>query len=166
MGRETEDELDKYISDVSGLEADDTSTDVTTGDDHGDGGNGPAADGAGDGEPNGEAAQATTQPDNGATPKQKVNDPKGKQSQQGTQNPTQQQARPLGDGTFADAKGNIVDKDGKLIAQGGFAARMYNSNRRLKALSDSQGQELETLHRQVGEFRALSTSIQQYGLDN
>lgn len=162
-------ELDKYINDLAdikddpdpGTAADDTVDDNDEPD---------AGDGAGSGQPN-EQNVGADQQDQSADPnvggqKQKDNGKKGQQPSKGKKATGQDELRPLGDGVFANSRGDIVDQSGKLIAQNGFAARMYQTNRRLRAQLDERTNELLRIQQQVGEVRALATSIQQYGLSN
>lgn len=170
MGPENND-LDKYINDLSDI-TDDTSADTsadtvedTTDDNTGvDAGREPVA--AADEQNVDASAQPESVDPNAQQQKPKDKAAKGKQSGEGKKAPTQEQLRPLGDGAFADAQGNIVDSQGKLIAKGGFAARMYQSNRRLKAMLDDRTSQLNEVARAVGEVRALAQSIQSAGLDN
>lgn len=164
------DELDKYINDLADIKEPDPNTaaddanDDRGGEDVGDVGQQQTAD------VDQQNVDARAQ-DQGADPdagrkKQKDDGKKGKQSSKGEKATEQDQLRPLGDGTFANAKGDIVDQSGKLIAQNGFAARMYHNNRRLKAQLDERTQQLSEISRAVGEVQALARSIQSAGLSN
>lgn len=97
---------------------------------------------------------------------QKVDGKKGQQPGKGKKDTKTDGLRPLGDGSFANAKGDIVDAQGNLIASNGFAARMYNSNRRMKTQLEERSQQLNELASQVGELKSLSQSIRNYNLDN
>lgn len=160
-------ELDKYINDLADIqEPTEKSQDNNT------------ADGGDDADNNEEQQQSTNQQNDDANQQAegsdksekgqqpKDNSKKGEQPGKSKKGAEQDQLRPLGDGTFANTKGDIVDQSGKLIAQNGFAARMYHSNRRLKATLDERTQQLTQLSQSVGEVQSLSRSIQQYGLDN
>lgn len=160
-------ELDKYINDLADIkEPEDTGM---TDDNAGDGG-----DDVGDGgqqQPTDQQNAGADQQDQGADPNAGGKQPKGdgkkgEQPSKGKKGAEQEQLRPLGDGTFANGKGDIVDQSGKLIAQNGFAARMYHSNRRLKATLEERTQQLTQISQAVGEVQSLARSIQQHGLDN
>lgn len=166
-GENSEAELDKYINDLADIpdEADaNANADVN-------------ADGDGDANADGQQQQADEQ--NGEQDqqdqsakldaggkKQEGDSKKGQQQGKGSKGAKEGELRPLGDGTFANAKGDIVDQSGKLIAQNGYAARMYHTNRRLKSQLEERTTQLNGLAQQVGEVKALATSIQQYGLTN
>lgn len=167
MAGENTNDLDKYINDLADIK-DEADPNAVVNDDGGD-----------DGDEGSDQQQQQTdeqnagndQQDQSADPNASGQQPKGdgKKGQQpgkGKKDTGQNELRPLGDGTFANAKGDIVDQAGKLIAQNGFAARMYHSNRRLKAQLDERTTQLNQVAQQVGEVRALATSIQRYGLDN
>lgn len=162
---ENENDLDKYIDTVSDIPAENDETPDTTEED-----SSTQDDDFRSEQPDqsnaDEAAQVQdARPDTkGQKPqdKSKKNDKRGK----GKEAATQDQLRPLGDGVYANSRGDIVDQSGKLIAQNGFAARMFQTNRRLKAQLEERVNQLNDLSRQVGEVQALSRSIQQYGLDN
>lgn len=167
-GENSEAELDKYINDLADIKDDadpSANGDVVNadgGDDVEDTDQQPNTD-----EQNvGEDQQTQGAEPNVEGKKQEGAGKKGKQPGKGKKGAEPEQLRPLGDGTFANGKGDIVDKDGKLIASNGFAARMYHSNRRLKAQLDERTAQLNSIAQQVGEVKALATSIQQYGLDN
>lgn len=171
MPREnSEEELDKYINDLAGIEEPDANAaadDDTGGDDNADAGQEQQQPGGNADEQN----DQQDQPAKGADPdadrtKQKDGKDKNQQPGKGKKGAEQSELRPLGDGTFANAKGDIVDQSGKLIASGGFAARMYHTNRRLKAQLDERTNQLNGIAQQVGEVKALATSIQRYGLNN
>lgn len=169
-GENSDNELDKYINDLADIK-DEPDPNANGADDNADGGD--DVEGAeqqqqsnADEQNAGEGQQAQgADPDAGGK-QQKGDGKKGQQPGKGKKGAEPEQLRPLGDGTFANGKGDIVDKDGKLIASNGFAARMYHSNRRLKAQLDERTTQLNGIAAQVGEVKALATSIQHYGLDN
>lgn len=164
------DDLDKYINDLADIKDEPDPNAVA--DDNNDGGD----DGQGEGDGNqqqqlDEQNADGTKQDQGADQnaggtQQKGDGKKDKQPSKGKKGAGQDELRPLGDGTFTNQRGDIVDQSGKLIAQSGFAARMYHSNRRLKAQLDERSQQLNEIAQSVGEVRSLATSIQRYGLDN
>lgn len=86
------------------------------------------------------------------------------QQQQQDQQRQQPQLRPLGDGTFSDARGNIVTEDGTVIAQGGFARRMYEKNQRSEAVIEQLRNDNQRLQLQSSEQNAISRAAQSYGL--
>ncbi len=154
-------ELDKYINDMTGITDDQAAvTDDESVDD------GQGADTTSDEQATGVAPQDAGAALDGAVQQPQADGKKGKQPEQGKQAATPQPPRPLGDGTFTDAEGNIVDGTGKLIAQKGFVARIYNTNKRLKAQLDDRSTQLNELATRVGEVQALSRSITSHGLDN
>lgn len=160
-------ELDKYINDLSDISDDAGDSSITP------------SDGGTDGQDDGQQLHPdTVQQDDGTSAQdqsagqdeprqqQKADGKKDQQQSKGKKDARQDQLRPLGDGTFANSKGDIVDNQGRLIAQNGFAARMYHTNRRLKATLEERDQQLNQLSQAVGEVRALASAIQQAGLTN
>jgi len=169
MGPENND-LDKYIDDLSDIKDDVSDTtgadNVEDTSDDGTGDTGRQPDTTVDEQNVDASAQPENVDPNDQQQKQTDKVAKGQQPDKSAKAPTKDQLRPLGDGVFADTQGNIVDGQGKLIAKGGFAARMYQSNRRLKSILDERTTQLNEVARAVGEVKALATSIQTAGLDN
>lgn len=167
MPRENSDELDSYINDLAGIEPDVN-----------DNGNNEADAGDDDNTP-GQQLQPQQKDvpnddqqlpgDQNTQQQQQPKEPEGKdknkQSDQQQQQP-KKLGRPLGDGTFVDGNGNITDAQGNVIAQGGFASRMYQTNQRLKARLEEQTTQLNDISRQVGEVQSLAQSISRAGLSN
>lgn len=165
----SEEELDKYINDLSDI------------DDEGDGSNTqlPQDGGTGDDagqqqqqqqpvnqQPAGETAQvqdATKQQPGQAQQQQPA---QGQQPNQGQQAATAQQLRPLGNGTFADAKGNIVDQQGQIIAPAGVTARIFNKSQRLEARVQQQDATIRELQNSQSMQNAVYTAARNYGLSN
>ncbi len=157
-------ELDKYIDDVAGIESegDDTAGTEDVGAEGGatDEGTQQTQQPTSDDAPTNQAAQGEGAPANPTgTPKQE-----GQQPQEGSEGTKQDQLRPLGDGTFADSKGNIVDQQGKVIAERGFAARVYQKTRRQDARIQEQDRTIQELSSRVRENDAIMRASQQYGL--
>lgn len=168
MAGENGDDLDKYINDLADIKDEPDPNALANddgGDDDGDEGSEQQQQQADEQNANGDQQDQSADP-NARGQQQKGDGKKGQQPGKGKKGAGQDELRPLGDGTFANAKGDIVDQQGKLIAQNGFAARMYHSNRRLKAQLDERTTQLNQIAQQVGEVRSLATSIQRYGLDN
>ena len=156
-----EGELDKYINDLA---------DINDGDDGNQNG-GQSDDNRNDGTSDKQSTDQTASvqgADNSGVPVQQAQGTQTKDQQSDKNNQGQQkpQNRPLGDGTFQDAQGNIVDKDGKIVAERGFAARMHHTNRRLRAQLQDQDRQLNEVRAQVQEVQALSRAINSYQLDN
>lgn len=173
MPKEIQEELDSYISSIDGSDTTDTSdtgvTDDNNADDGGNNGNGqdqqsiPGVDA--DVTPTEQSAQNKNKDQNPQGTSQNNNQKKDKQQGKGDQNGNKKSLRPLGDGVFADEQGNIVDDKGTIVAQRGFAARMYNENRRMKHTLDDRTNQLNQLAQRVGEFDALSRAAKTYNLE-
>lgn len=157
MGEENE-ELDKYIETFDDEDNKASAKDVTGVEDVQDGADANAAS-----SDNAAQDQNAEKPQEGDT---SVVKEEGKQPDKSGKDAEKDQLRPLGDGVFADAKGNIVDKEGKMIAESGFAARMYQTNRRLRARLDDQTQLLETMNTRLQEGNMLMQAAAQQGLTN
>lgn len=69
-------------------------------------------------------------------------------------------------GTRPDAKGNIVDESGNVIATGGLARRLHVRAERLDALNKSHETKIGELTRQLAEAKVLNDAPKHYGLDN
>lgn len=72
--------------------------------------------------------------------------------------------RPLGDGSFVNQRGDIVDEKGTVIAQRGFARRMYETNQRNNVRLQEQDRIIHQLRTQQAETNAIQTAAQNYGL--
>jgi hypothetical protein len=166
MSGAPDNELDKYINDLSGMDdhgnagSDITSVPDDSGSDHS------------SSTPN-DAVQVSADNTQGQTVTDKSTQTPDAQAQapkldaQGKPIPERQVERltSLGDGVFANQKGDITDKDGNIVAQGGFAARMFQQNRRMKSMLDERSEQLSQISMRVGELSSLSKSMQSYGLD-
>lgn len=158
-----ESELDKYINDIGDIKDDSDQSGDNGGDNNVD--NNP--NGTADGTPADKNTQIEDQNSAPASGNKEGQTPKeGQQPGKGGKDGTQPALRPLGDGTFADAKGNITDDKGKVIAESGFAARMYNANKRMKTQLEERTQQLNEIASSVGELKSLATSIRSYNLEN
>lgn len=167
MAGENTGELDKYIDGLSDIAPESNVTDTTVNDgddDAGDANEQSASPLAVDNK----AVDGLTQDKNTVDDKsgQKTSKEGGKQPLKGKEAATPDNLRPIGDGTFTNAKGDIVDAKGAIIATNGFAARMYSTNKRLKTQLEEQNAQLSQVQAAVGEVRALATSIRNYNLDN
>lgn len=156
-----EDELSSYIDDMSGIEPD---NDVPNDDIGNDVDN--DTDQTQQGRPD-----VQNDVNDKVDAKNNKQETKGKQKEDKTKDPNAVQqpkklGRPLEDGTFVSPSGDIVDANGDVVAKGGFASRMYQTNARLKARLEDQTRELNGLATQVGEIQSLSRSIAQAGLSN
>lgn len=87
------------------------------------------------------------------------------QPKQGDQQQQRPQVRPLGDGSFVNQRGDIVDEQGHVIAQRGFARRMYETNQRNNVRLEEQDRIIHQLRTQSAENNAIQTAANQYGLD-
>lgn len=164
---QNEGELDKYINDLADINDDNSNVDDNSGANNG-------GDNNVDNNPNGANNNASNEQntqvqDQNTVPvsEQQNKAPKkeGQQPNKSDKNAAKPELRPLGDGTFADARGNITDDSGKVIAESGFAARMYNTNRRLKSMVEERTNQLNEIAGTVGEYKALATSIKNYNLE-
>lgn len=159
-------DMEAYIGKLSGIEdtTNDTDTSVVNGGDDGDTGSGQqpnvADESAVDGSAQVEGADPTGLGKE-ATPAKE----NGQQPQKGQQDAAKQQLRPLGDGVFADGKGNIVDDKGRVIARSGVEARLYQTNRRQQAQLADRDRQLQTLTQQFHGLRSLAEGIRSSGLD-
>ncbi len=160
MGNEGE--LDKYINDLGGIEEENNDADTGVVDD----GNGTGtADDASTGNDTQDQAVRRDEQVGAEQQTKKQVQPKGQQSQQSDQAATGKQPRPLGDGTFMDANGNITDQAGKVIAEKGFAARMYQTNQRLKERVQQAEGHLDNLLPRIKELEGIDNSIRSQNLD-
>lgn len=161
-----ENDVEAYIGKLSGIEdtTDGTDTNVVNGGDNEDTGDGQQPTTV-DESADGSAAQVE-----GANPKGlgKEAPPAkegGQQPQEGQQNAAKQQLRPLGDGVFADGKGNITDQNGRVIARSGVEARLYQTNRRQQAQLAERDRQIQTMTQQFQGLRSLAEGIRSSGLD-
>lgn len=88
---------------------------------------------------------------------------KGKQQEQGAEDAVPQ-LRPLNGGAFADAKGNITDSKGNIIAEAGFAARIHQTGLRQKQTIADQESHIQRLTHENGDYKALTDASRSYGL--
>jgi hypothetical protein len=154
-----EEELSSYIDDMSGIEPDNSNDDLGTDVDN----------------DTDQTQQGRSETQNDVNDKVDstavVQERKGKQKEDKTKDTTVTQqpkklGRPLDDGTYVNPNGDITDANGEVIAKGGFASRMYQTNQRLKSRLEDQTRELNSLATQVGEIQSLARSISQAGLNN
>lgn len=155
-------QLDSYVSELAGIE--DTTTDVTNEVDTSD--------------TDGETQQLNEQqPAQGEQSTPQYSDaPASKLGKDGKpvsqkQPKTEQQEdvrnlRPLGDGIYQNRSGDLVDDKGRLIAKGGFAARIYQTNKRLKSQLEEQQKQLQGIGDHVRSIQGFAQTIAQSGLNN
>lgn len=159
-------ELDKYINDLADISEDtgnENDAANSGGDENADGGEFQQQDNQ---QNDGADAQGQGAEPTGAGAQQKGDGAQGQQQGKGGKDAKQGELQPVGDGTFANARGDIVDANGKLIAQSGFAARMYSTNKRLKAQLDDRTRQLDEISGAVSQLRGISQQINSYGLAN
>lgn len=108
------------------------------------------------------AAQNEVKTNGKQAPKQEQ--AQGQQSQQGNETAKPQSLRPLRGGVFADDKGNIVDRNGRNLANAGREARLYGEHARSRhELQQAQGR-IQTLEREMQTNQALNGLPQRMGL--
>ena len=90
----------------------------------------------------------------------------GDKSKQGDQKATPMPLRSLGDGSFADEKGNIVDEGGRIIAPAGVSARLHGQNRRLKQELDAATSEGYKLYEANKVFASMSQAVTQANISH
>lgn len=149
------DELDQYVSEQAGIEDESTEGEDQT-------------------------AQATTNNEEKiAQPNQDQTSGEQKpvQAQQpNTTDPLQQSqqtsqtlaegVKPHHKGGYTDEKGNIVEANGTVIAQNGFARRIHEQNQRQAQVNEQQNQQINALSSRLEERNILTDTARSYNLDN
>lgn len=153
MDPDTE-ELDKYINDLADIKDEEPTQPV--GDDH-------EGDDDGDDVPVDGSPDDLTEQDT-ADDKQDAPRDQNQQSNKGKKGSKDKSLRPIGDGLYADAAGNLYDNQRRMIAQGGFVNRVQTTNRRLKAQNEDLLRQVDELGRQFADFRGLTEAAKNYNL--
>lgn len=165
--------LDKYVDTISDLDSDSSSTSVesTTNDTGGDNGQStsaaPTTSAAGNFADNASATQ-DQQNNNALAPKpnQPQGQNKGQQPGKGQQAATKEQLRPLGDGNFTNAKGDLLDAQGNIIAVGGFMRRQHDVLQRTRQAHEALTHENTQLKQQLQSYQGFANAAQSAGLTN
>lgn len=156
--KDTED----YIMSIAGMDEGDDTSEVNEG--NKDVGGEEGTETATDGTPANKGEQTQQQKD-GEQSSQKAEQQSDK-SQQGKETSKQVPLRPLGDGSFADDKGNIVDEQGRVIAPAGVTARLHSQNRRLKSDLDAVIAEGQKYYEQSKVYSAMHEATQRAGISH
>lgn len=155
-------ELDKYLNDLGDIPDDNDNNDNDTTDNSG----GDNEQRSADNTPANDAAQNKNKDTDTQGQAQGGDQKAGQQPNKGKEGTAQSELKPLGDGSFRDKQGNITDQNGKVIAEGGFAARMYDTNKRLKTQLEERNTQLHNITSRVAEVESLARSIRSQNLDN
>jgi hypothetical protein len=105
-----------------------------------------------------------TQQDRNATNAQQSNQGQDQQSQQ-----TQEVRRPVGrhgSGQFVDAQGNIVTREGLIIAKAGRERRDYERFMKVSGNAQQMSQRAQQLEQELQQVQFLNNVPRQYGLSN
>ena len=122
-------------------------------------------------EQNNEGAETPVLDNTKALPEEQTDDTSiegvdaGSQQQKPTNAKPQQQKKPEAK-PKTDAKGNLIDDKGNIIATAGVQRRLHETNQRLTQLVTHKDQQIAQLTQQVQEARILNELPQRLGINN